>query len=337
MADTKVLVVDDSLTMRALISRVLETLPGIKVVGAADGAAEARAEVERLKPDVMTLDIEMPGMNGIEYLAELMEKRPMPVIMFSTKTEAGASSSVEALRLGAIDCFPKPKAASQAEFDAILHRLGTRLKSAKLTSAKPTKIAPVQSFDWNGRMLTIGLDASGTQKLFGLLAAFPANCPPTVIVPLLPPELIDSLVEQLDARCAPKVVKANGQVAPQQGTVYVAQQGPSHIGVDQWPGGNIRSITRDPVAGERPSISILFVAQAKAAADQSIAIMLTEAGEDGVAGLRAVIKVGGYALAPAALMTEGSCAAEYLLRKGDAVEQLGWEDLVARAINLCAK
>ena len=110
-AATKVLVVDDSLTMRALLSGALERIPNVVVVGSADGADEARQMVEALRPDVMTLDVEMPGMSGLEYLAELMDKRPMPVIMFSTRTEAGAEASIEALRLGAIDCFPKPKVA----------------------------------------------------------------------------------------------------------------------------------------------------------------------------------------------------------------------------------
>ncbi|KAK0350635.1 hypothetical protein LTR94_028229, partial [Friedmanniomyces endolithicus] len=109
MAGTRVLVVDDSLTMRALISGALERIPGVEVVGMADGAAEARSLVESAHPDVMTLDVEMPGMSGLDYLAEIMETKPMPVIMFSTRTQEGAAESIEALRLGAIDCFPKPK------------------------------------------------------------------------------------------------------------------------------------------------------------------------------------------------------------------------------------
>jgi two-component system chemotaxis response regulator CheB len=336
MADTKVLVVDDSLTMRALISRVLESLPGIKVVGAADGAAEARSEVERLRPDVLTLDIEMPGMNGIEYLAELMEKRPMPVIMFSTKTEAGASSSVEALRLGAIDCFPKPKAASQAEFDAILGKLGNRLRTAKLTVVKRTKPTPIQNFDWNGRMLTIGTDASGTQKLFDLLGCFPANCPPTLIVAHLAPELVDNLVERLNQLAAPSVVKAQPSTPPAQGHVYITQPGAVHFGVDQWPGGQIRQLTRDPVAGERPSISLMFAAQAKAAGEQAVGVMLTEAGEDGRAGLGAVLKAGGHVIAPASLLGLPD-SPDYILRKGDASETVAWENFAAKVLKLCAK
>lgn len=337
MADTKVLVVDDSLTMRALISRVLETLPGIKVIGTADGAAEAKAEVLRLRPDVMTLDIEMPGMSGIEYLAELMEDRPMPVIMFSTRTEAGAASSIEALRLGAIDCFPKPKVASQAEFDAILGKLGTRIRTAKHAVVKPTKLATVQSFDWNGRMLTIGTDASGTRKLFELLGSFPANCPPTLIVPHIAPELIDGLVERLDRHAAASVVKAGNAMRPAQGSIYVTQPGPAHFGVDQWPGGQIRQLTRDPVSGERPSISILFAAQAKAAAAEAVGLMLTEAGEDGVAGLRAIQRAGGHVVAPAHLLGGASADGGYILQSGDANEPVAWDKVAATVLRLCSQ
>ncbi|WBO20720.1 chemotaxis protein CheB [Sphingomonas abietis] len=337
MADTKVLVVDDSLTMRALISRVLETLPGINVIGTADGAAEAKTEVLRLKPDVMTLDIEMPGMSGIEYLAELMEDRPMPVIMFSTRTEAGAASSIEALRLGAIDCFPKPKAASQAEFDAILCKLGTRIRTAKHAVVKPTKLAAVQSFDWNGRMLTIGMDASGTRKLFELLGSFPVNCPPTLIVAHIAPELIDGLVERLDRHAAAAVVKAGNGMRPAQGTIYLTQPGPTHFGVDQWPGGQIRQLTRDPVSGERPSISILFAAQAKAAATDAVGLMLTEAGEDGVAGLRAIQRVGGHVVAPAHLLGGASADGGYILQGGDAQEPVAWDKVAATILGLCSQ
>ncbi|UAK26046.1 chemotaxis protein CheB [Sphingomonas nostoxanthinifaciens] len=337
MADTKVLVVDDSLTMRALITRVLDAQPGIRVVGSANGAEEARVEVDRLKPDVMTLDVEMPGMSGIEYLAELMEKKPMPVVMFSTRTEAGASSSIEALRLGAIDCFPKPKVASQSEFDEILGKLGTRIRGAKVTAIKPVKAsAPVASFVWNGRMLVMGTDASGTQKLFDLLGRFPANCPPTLIVAHLAPELIDGLIVELDRHVAPTVTKADDLTVPEQGKVYITRPGAAHVGVDQWPGGRIRQMPRDPIGGERPSISLLFAAQAKAASDQTVALLLTDAGEDGGMGLKAVQKIGGYVVAPPAALGEGGTS-DYMLMKGNAREPLAWGDVAARVLKLCAK
>ena len=201
-AATKVLVVDDSLTMRALISGALERIPDVQVIGLADGAAEARELTAQLNPDVITLDVEMPGMSGIEYLAELMEKRPLPVIMFSTRTEAGAADSVEALRLGAIDCFPKPRVASPAELDQIIAKLGKRIKSAKgidVRAAKAAGAAPAQipPLDWNGRLLSIGADASNTKALFELFSAFPKNCPPTLVVQHLGAGLVESMAKKI--------------------------------------------------------------------------------------------------------------------------------------------
>lgn len=339
MKKTKVLVVDDSLTMRVLISRVLESLPGIEVVGSADGAADARGEVVRLKPDVMTLDVEMPGMSGIEYLAEIMEGSPMPVIMFSTRTEAGAASSIEALRLGAVDCFPKPKAASQKEFDVILAKLGTRIRSAAVTPAKQAKLTMTgaATFDWNGRMLAIGTDSSGTRKLFDLLQTFPVNCPPTIVVQHISPDLSDGMIEKLDAHAAPAVVPVEDDAAPVAGKVYVSRPGPSHIGIDQWPDGRMRSMVRDPIAGERPSISILFASLAKAAGADAIGLMLTAAGEDGIAGLRAILKGGGHVIAPAGLLGEAATAAEYTLHKGYVAQPLAWTDLATTLLKLCQK
>lgn len=338
MAETTVLVVDDSLTMRALISRVLDGLPGIKVVGAADGAVEARREVERLKPHVITLDVEMPGISGIEYLAELMHQRPTPVIMFSTRTEAGSSASIDALRLGAIDCFPKPKAAAQAEFDEVVKKLGKRIKTAKLSLVKAgTLPPPPESYDWNGRMLAIGTDASGTRRLFQLLGSFPKNCPPTLIVPHISEDLVNSLIEKLNEHARPDVLPFEDFVPLEQGKVYVSRPGAAHVGVDVWPGGRMRRMVRDPIAGERPSISLLFAAMAKAACVDSLGVMLTEAGEDGPAGLKAIVKSGGHVLAPAPLLDQPGASAEFVLQKGLASEPLEWHDVPGKVLALCRK
>ena len=186
MAATRVLVVDDSLTMRALLSGALERIPNVEVVGLADGAAEAREMRAAFHPDVMTLDVEMPGMSGIDYLAEIMDTKPMPVIMFSTRTTDGAAETIEALRLGAIDCFPKPKVAAPAELDAIISKLAKRLKSARKADLKPAKAATappaIAPIDWNGRMLVIGGDSSSTSAMFDLFGQFSENCAPTLVV-----------------------------------------------------------------------------------------------------------------------------------------------------------
>jgi two-component system chemotaxis response regulator CheB len=331
MPPTKVLVVDDSLTMRALISGALERIPNVEVVGLADGADEARTLAASLHPDVMTLDVEMPGMSGLEYLAELMEQRPMPVIMFSTRTDAGAADSVEALRLGAIDCFPKPRVASPTELDAIIARLGKRIKSAKGTdlrrAAKPAVAGT--ALDWNGRLLAIGADASNTKALFELFAAFPKNCPPTLVVQHMAADLAASLVSKLDEEVAPRVVLAEHGMTVEQGSIYFASPGDKHMVVDAWPEGRLRMLARDPVAGERPSISVLFASVAKAAAAEAIGLLLAPDTEDGGAGMKALHAAAGHGLTAE---PDG-----FLMARRMVTQPIPAADLARTLLKLCSK
>ena len=336
---TKVLVVDDSITMRALISGALEKIAGIQVVGTAESAAEARQEVERLKPDVMTLDVEMPGMSGIEYLEELMDKRPMPVIMFSARTDAGAEASIEALRLGAIDCFPKPKVATQDEFGKLLASIAKRLKTAKdVKVQRGAAGAPVvvQNFEWNGRLLAVGSDEAGTQALFDLLGSFPANCPPTIVVQHLRPELLDSFAAKLKQHVQPRVVIAEDGLAVEQGCIYLTRSDEHHIVIDKWPEGHLRVLQRDPVAGHRPSISLLF-ASLCAAKSEAVGVLLSPTGDDGPSGLNAMLSAGCYGMAPAGLLDEGPVVEGFKLHKGAASQPVARDALVAGIIKLCSK
>jgi len=334
-APVKVLVVDDSLTMRALLSGALERIPGVVVIGSADGAEEARAMREQFHPDVMTLDVEMPGMSGIDYLAELMVERPMPVIMFSTRTEAGAEASIEALRLGAIDCFPKPKVAVAAEFDKILAKLGKRIKAAKgavVKGASTAKAVAAPPMDWNGRLLAVGGEAAATQALFDLFGSFPANCPPTVVVQHLGAGLAGTMIDKLGEAIAPKIVLAEDGMAVEQGTIYLAPPGDHHVVVDGWPNGKLRMLARDPVAGERPSISILFASVAKAAGAEGVGLLLGADGEDGEAGVRAFQAGGGFCIAPAERRTDG-----FVLTRRMATQPVPLDQLARSVLKLCAK
>lgn len=334
MAATKVLVVDDSLTMRALISSALERIPNVQVVGLADGAAEARALVAQVKPHVMTLDVEMPGTSGIEYLEEIMSSQPMPVIMFSTRTTDGAAESIEALRLGAIDCFPKPRVAAPAELDAIIAKLGKRIKAANSAGLRVAKAAsaPVQlpPMEWNGRLLVIGGDASSTATLFDLLSAFPESCPPTIVVQHLGAGLVPGMVDKLRSQIAPRVVIAEDNQPIEQGTVYFAPQGDRHVVLDAWPSGRIRLLARDPVAGERPSISLLFAATAKVAQANALGLLLSDPSEDGGPGLKALLGAGSFAVS---LASGGG----YTLARNLASQTLESGQLAAGLLKLCSK
>ena len=333
MADVKVLVVDDSLTMRVLISGALERIKGVQVVGAADGAAEARKMVDQYRPEVMTLDVEMPGMSGLEYLAEIMEERPMPVIMFSTRTAAGRRVG----RGAAPRCdrlFPKPKVAVQSELDAIIGKLGKRIKSARNADLKRGKAAkgrkgPAADINWNGRLLAIGADAANTQALFDLFQNFPANCPPTLVVQQMSPGLLTPMIEQLREQIAPKVVEATDGMKVEQGTIYFAPQGETHMVVDTWPNGSLRLLAREPVAGERPSISLLFASVAKAAGGNGLGVLLALDDEDGSAGLRAMLAGGAYAI--------GRDGTDFTLNKGAVSQPIAGDAIFANIVKLCSK
>lgn len=333
MPTTKVLVVDDSLTMRALISGALEKIHDVEVVGLADGADEAREMTVELKPDVITLDVEMPGTSGLQYLAEVMEKKPLPVIMFSTRTSDGAEDSIEALRIGAVDCFPKPKVASQTELNDIIEKLGKRIKVAKgsVTSSVQKSENVASPIEWNGRILTIGGDVSSTRSLFNLLSTFPANCPPTVIVQHLDQNLSNGMQKKLEELVQPNVQIVQDGMAIEQGNIYLAPAGESHVVIDTWPEGKLRLLPRDPVAGERPSISLLFASAAKAAAAQAIGILMLSGSEDGQGGVNAMLSAGGYAIFPA------ESGDGFTLGKNMASQPISNDNLAANIIKMCSK
>jgi len=333
MASIRVLVVDDSFMMRTLVSSALERIPNVEIVGEAASAAEARELVPQLHPDVMTLDVEMPGMSGIEYLAEIMSTRPMPVIIFSARATEGAAESIEALRLGAIDCFPKPRAA-QSEMDAMIAKLGKSVKAAKDAKLRLLKPEGAQStippIDWNGRLLVVGGDTLSTAELFEIFSAFPDNCPPTLVVQHLGPGLLEGLVSKLDEQIAPQVVVAADGMTPEQGTIYFAPTGEHHLVIDAWPTGTLRLLARDPVKGERPSISLLFAAAAKAAGTEVVGIMLARDSEDGAGGLKVLRDAGAHAFS---VGDEG----EYLLQRRLSSQPVAHDALAAGILKVCAK
>jgi len=305
----KVLVVDDSITMRALFTNALERSRDLVVVGAAEDADEARQMIEDLRPDVLTLDIEMPGMNGIDFLTELMETRPMPVVMLSTLTQKGADISLRAIEIGAVDCFPKPARATPDEFEKISSKLcKTVLTAAKtnLAARRPaaavatgaTQAATVEGgYVWQGEIVAIAGGMGAIEAATEMLAAFPANCPPTVVALAIDEGLGVPFASKLSRAGTAKVKLAADGETLEAGTIYVAVDPRYHVMVDRWPGGKLRLVERDPVAGVRPSADLLFAAVAKTAAAKGIGVVLSGGGSDGAAGIAAIKAAGGICLA----------------------------------------
>jgi len=296
---TRVLIVDDSVTMRALFTAALEKSGDIIVLDSAANADEAREMIPQLKPDVITLDIEMPGMNGIDFLAELMATNPMPVIMLSTLTQKGAEISIKALELGAVDCFPKPKQATQAEFDAISGKLCKLVIAAAKAKLKPASDKPApppppaaEGFKWNGSVVAMAASTGGIEAYAELLAGMPENCPPTIILQQMEDGLAAGFGAKLERSIKPGVKLAEDGMKLEQGFVYVAADPSTHVVVDRWPAGSIRLLPRDPVKGFRPSADLLFAALAKTAGAQAIAAVLTGMGDDGAMGMAALKAAG---------------------------------------------
>lgn len=296
---TRVLIVDDSVTMRALFTSALEKSSDIIVLDSAANADEARDMIAELKPDVITLDIEMPGMNGIDFLEEIMTTKPMPVIMLSTLTQKGAEISLRAMELGAVDCFPKPKQASPDEFDKISDKLcklvvaaaGCNVKKpAPRPAARPAVVDT--GFKWNGSIVAMAASTGGVEAYLDCLAAYPVNCPPTIILQQMEDGLALSFASKLNKALAPEVKLAVDGEKMEPGHVYVAADSMTHVVIDRWPGGTIRLLPRDPVKGFRPSADLLFAALAKTAGARGIAAILTGMGEDGAMGLGAMKAAG---------------------------------------------
>lgn len=303
MAATKVLVVDDSITMRALFTNALERSKDLIVVGAADGADEARAMIEQLRPNVLTLDIEMPGMNGLDFLAELMGTRPIPVVMLSTLTQKGADVSLRAIELGAVDCFSKPQRATPDEFE----KISGKLCKVVLTAAKanlaarrlPVASEPVAAPDgyvWNGEIIAVAGGTGAIEAASEMLSAFPANCPPTVVSLAIEEGLGVPFASRLSKTAAAKLKLAADGDLLEQGTIYVAVDPRFHAVVDRWPSGRLRLVDRDQVNGVRPSADLLFGSIAKTGAAKAIGIILSGDGNDGAVGIAAIKGAGGICL-----------------------------------------
>ncbi len=291
---TRVLVVDDSATMRALIKQALQGRSDMDVVGEACDPIEARQAIKTLNPDVITLDIEMPQMNGLDFLERLMRLRPMPVVMVSTLTSRGAEATLRALELGAIDCVAKPRMDDRAGFD----RLADIVRTAATARLRPASNAPPPAvhadFAPNDRLLAIGASTGGVEALLAILSAFPANCPPTVITQHMPATFTPSFAQRLNRACAATVTEAVDGARLASGQVYLAPGGRAHLEVAGPAAGpwRCRLVAADPVNGHRPSVDVLFHSVAATARARAVGVILTGMGKDGARGLLAMREAG---------------------------------------------
>ena len=290
-APARVLVVDDSPTMRGLITAILNSDPEVRVVGQAGDAIEARAAIKQLNPDVVTLDIEMPNMNGLEFLAKIMQLRPMPVIMVSTMTHRGADATLAALEIGAFDCVGKPSPGEGRPFGDLADKVKAAARSqhrrgvAASAGIDPASAAPVSDYRVGRKIVAIGSSTGGVEALIAVLQNFPRNCPPTVITQHMPPTFTKSFAERLNRLCAPVVEEAVDGARLEIGKIYLAPGGDRHLQVVNASAPSCRLIEREPVNGHRPSVDVLFDSVAELAGRNAVGVILTGMGRDGAAGL----------------------------------------------------
>jgi len=300
MKKIKVLVVDDSSTMRGLIATALSADEDIEVVGQAEDPLQARQAIKALNPDVVTLDVEMPNMSGLEFLEKIMRLRPMPVIMVSTLTSRGAEETVRALEIGAVDCIEKPRPGNEHNFEELPFKVKiaatARIRPLTTESDRQKVAAEARAthahYAPDGRVLAIGASTGGVEALIELLSHFPENCPPTVIAQHMPASFTKSFANRLNRICPANVQEASNGAKLAPGQIFLAPGGPLHLEISAAGGLHCRLKAGERVNGHCPSVDVLFESVARTCGARAIGAILTGMGRDGASGLLSMRKAG---------------------------------------------
>ena len=306
-APVRVLVVDDSLLARELLTSILGADGSIEVLGAAVSAAEARDMIRRLHPDVLTLDVDMPGTDGITFLRSMMRLHPMPVVMVSSLTRAGAEVTLDALESGAVDCVAKPRADVANAMRDYAAEVCRKVKAAAHARVRPlieppravpaASTAPLPAAVAGKRLLAFGASTGGTEALRAILAELPADTPPVVIAQHIPKAFSGAFAARLDTISAMRVREARDGDALLPGHAFVAP-GDHHLLVVRRPGGWCCELhDGEPVNYSKPSVDLLFRSVASSAGADAVGVLLTGMGCDGAAGLLELRRAGAPTIA----------------------------------------
>ena len=299
----RVLIIDDSPTMRAILMSRLQEHRGIAVIGTASNAAEGREMIKRLNPDVVTLDIEMPGMNGLDFLEKIMTLRPMPVIIVSGATQEGNEITARALALGAFDCYSKYDPAGKLDLYDSGRLAGLVRQASRVRHHRPGKSAPAIAAESRLTMrrdtclIAIGSSTGGVEALQVLLREFPEDCPPTLIVQHVNPRFAPAIARTLDATCRARVQVAEHDTLIRPGNVYLAAGADEHLVVAGKSSLSAKLRRGDPVSGHCPSVDVLFRSVADVVGHAAVGILLTGMGQDGAKGLLAMAESGAHTIA----------------------------------------
>ncbi len=303
---TKVLIVDDSALMRALLTEIISGAPDLVVVGSAPDPIAAREMIKALNPDVLTLDVEMPKMDGLEFLSRLMKLRPMPVIMISALTAHGSEVTLQALELGAVDFVAKPRAESVALLQNYAEEIRDKIRAAHgahlprrpsavaATQRTESPLAGVSSRVLNEKLIAIGASTGGTEAIKEVIMRLPAEVPGIVMVQHMPETFTPSFAKRLDTLGAVRVIEARGGERIQPGHAYLAP-GHSHMTVKKSGSGWVTELAQtEPVNRHRPAVDVLFNSVAKEVGKNAIGVILTGMGKDGAQGMLAMRQAGAW-------------------------------------------
>jgi len=343
----KVLVVDDSALVRQILKEILDADPDIEVVGSASDPLIARDKIKSLKPDVITLDIEMPKMDGITFLRNLMRLRPMPVIMISTLTEKGADVTLEALEIGAIDYVAKPKVDLRENLAAFSDEITRKVKSAATAnmrrkeslsdSAEQKPLVANRSFKFTSRLIAIGSSTGGPEALKEVLTRLPADCPPVLIAQHIPEAFSGPFARRMDNCCQVSVCEAEDGQAIEPGNVYVAP-GHSHLRVAKGANGLVCRLGQDEVINRhRPSVEALFDSVTEHVNKKAVAVMLTGMGADGADAMKRLRESGAHCIAQDEKTSVVWGMPGEAFKRGGVDEQQPLDKVAERVIELVSK
>ncbi len=293
----RVLIVDDSALMRSFIGEVLAADRGIEVVGAASDPFSARQKIKLLNPDVITLDVEMPGMDGLTFLEHLMRLRPMPVVMVSTATSQGSATTLRALEIGAVDFVAKPSVALETGWPDFSAELIAKVKTAASAFVPyhvpaTTALKMPDDLERPGKIIALGGSTGSVAVFQHIIGAMPADGPAILIAVHMPAQFTKQFAARLNGLCAMDVVEAADNMPVVTGRAIVAP-GDRHLTIKRLASGYICKLESGPrVNGHVPSVNVLFDSVASAAGSDAIGIILTGMGRDGAIGLRAMRDAG---------------------------------------------
>jgi len=350
MEDIRVLVVDDSVAIRKIVTDLLNETDGMRVIGTASNGEIALKRIEELNPDIVTLDIEMPVMSGLEALPEIQKLRPqMPVVVFSAQTEQGAVATLDALSLGASDYVTKPSNAGSPEeaaesiqtslipkIESLCVRSGAleaRLEKKIATTRAPTQTEAASTAPRRIDLVAIGISTGGPNALGAMLPELPADLPvPIVIVQHMPPKFTDHLARRLDGECKINVREGESGVKLEPGSCWIAPGG-LHMVVERHRNELVLDLNEAPPENHcRPAVDVLFRSVAEALGPRSLGVMMTGMGQDGLLGCEVLRERGSQVIVQDEASSTVWSMPGVVAKAGLAVETLPL-DRIASAIN----